>query len=87
MTISEEAVTDVIGSVAIAAFSYYPEIHVDAESYDLMATAASCLDPLRADLPADTHAALVEMIARAIIDPTKHREPALDTLMELVPES
>lgn len=86
MAISEEAVTDVIGGVAMAAFSYYPEIHVDDESYDLMGTTAACLEPLRVDLPADTHAALMEMVARAIIDPTKYREDALDTLMELVPE-
>lgn len=86
MAISEDALQEVIANVAVATFTYYPEIHIDAPEFDLMGAAAACLEPVRAAIPAETGDALIDLIARTIIDPTKYREEALDTLMELAPE-
>lgn len=86
MTVTEDALQEVIANIAIATLTYYPEIHVDAPDFNLVDTAAGCLDPVRSALPAETVDALTDLIARAIIDPTKYREETLDTLMELTPE-
>ena len=87
MAISEDQLQDVIANVAVTTFTYYPEIHVDEPDFNLVATAAACLEPVKTELPAETYDALTDMIARTIIDPTKYREEALDTLMELAPEA
>lgn len=85
MATTKEELQGVIERVGLAAVMYYPEIHVDDAAYNLIEQAAWCLEPVAEGLPEDTRVALRELIARTIIDPTKHRQETFDVLMELQP--
>jgi hypothetical protein len=58
---------------AIAAFIYYPQIHVDQPDYRLDEDLAWCVEPLD-DLDPATLTAVREIIGRAIVEPTEYRE-------------
>lgn len=81
--IVEDDVQAVVERVGVAVMLYYPEIHVDDAEYDLMAQAQWCLEPISEALSDDARSALRELVARALIDPSKHREETFSVLMEL----
>ncbi|WP_096359800.1 hypothetical protein [Microbacterium sp. TPU 3598] len=83
MDVTQDELQGVIERVGLAAVMYYPEIHVDDDTYDLMGQAVWCLEPVDEGMPEDTRVALREMVARTIVDPTKHRQETFDVLMEL----
>lgn len=94
MTPSKEATmntdqTDLIlQKTASVAFSYYPEIMIDSPEFDLWSEVNYCLEELPDGvLSAEEHSMLRTLIARAIVDPTKHRETLTDLLFELSDES
>ena len=58
---------------AIAAFIYYPQIHVDQPDYRLDEDLAWCVEPLGELDPVDL-AAVRELVGRAIVEPTEYRE-------------
>lgn len=83
--ITEDDVRAVIERVGVAVVLYYPEIHVDDAEYDLMTQARWCLEPIDDDLNDEARTALQELVARTMIDPSKHREEMFSVLMELQP--
>ncbi|RXZ51906.1 hypothetical protein [Agromyces binzhouensis] len=58
---------------AIAAFIYYPQIHVDQPDYRLEDDLAWCVEPL-GELDAVALGAVREVVGRAIVEPTEYRE-------------
>ena len=58
---------------AIAAFIYYPQIHVDQPDYRLDEDLAWCVEPL-GELDAVALGAVREIVGRAIVEPTEYRE-------------
>lgn len=85
MAVTQDELQGVIERVGLASVMYYPEIHVDDDTYNLMEQAVWCLEPVDGGLSEDTRVALREIVARTIIDPTKHRQETFDVLMELQP--
>lgn len=83
--ITEEDVQEVVERVGFASMFYYPEIHVDDATYDLMTQAGWSLEPISGELSDDARTALRELVARTMIDPSKNREEMLSVLMELQP--
>lgn len=78
-------VREVIERFGLSAVLYYPEIHVDDEDYELLGQADWCLEPIADELSADARAAVRELLARGIVNPTVHREDVTGTLMDLSP--
>ena len=58
---------------AIAAFIYYPQIHVDQPDYRLEEDLAWCVEPL-GELDPAALTAVRETVGRAIVEPTEYRE-------------
>lgn len=50
-----------------------------------MTQARWCLEPVTEELSDDARSALQELVARTVIDPSKHREEAFTVLLELHP--
>ncbi len=73
-----------IQKTANVAFTYYPEIHVDDQDFDLWSEVDYCVDHLtQTDIDQATLQQLKPLIARVIIDPTKHRVELADFLFQL----
>ena len=67
---------------AIAAFIYYPQIHVDQPDYRLDEDLAWCVEPL-GELDPAALTAVREIVGRAIVEPTEYREEFFSILSGL----
>lgn len=67
---------------AIAAFIYYPQIHIDLPDYRLEEDIAWCVEPL-GDLDAAALTSVRESVGRAIVEPSEYREELFATLSRL----
>lgn len=81
---TEDDVREVLQKVATAALFYYPEVHVDDPEYTLAKDLDWALGH-SLDIPEDVLAALRDLAARTIIDPTRHRRDLFDAFVELFP--
>ncbi|TYL50431.1 hypothetical protein [Agromyces mariniharenae] len=67
---------------AIAAFIYYPQIHVDQPDYRLDEDVAWCVEPL-GDLEGAALGSVRDAVGRAIVDPSEFREELFAALSDL----
>ena len=83
MAITDDSAHLAAERVGLVALMYYPEIHIDDETYNIREQAAWCLEPIAQELSEDVRAAMTEQVARTIIDPTQHRQRTISALLEL----
>lgn len=80
--IEQGRVDDAVQRVALAAFIYYPEVHLEEPGYRIDQDVDWCMQPLAA-LSGDLRTRLRELIRRAIVDPSRHRQEAFAALTAL----
>lgn len=77
--IEQDKVDDALQRVALAAFIYYPEVHLENPDYRVDHDVDWCMRPLT-ELSTDARARLSALIGRAIVDPSAHRQEAFTAL-------
>ncbi|MEW2014286.1 MULTISPECIES: hypothetical protein [Microbacterium] len=82
---NRDAADQVVQSTGVLAMAYYPEIHADDADYSIGDDVDFVLSDAGELEPADI-AALRDLVARTIIDPTNHREALIEYVFGLVPD-
>lgn len=78
----------IIQKTASVAFTYYPEIMIDSPDFNLWTEVDYCLEDIAAgDLKDEDAGVLRTLVARAIVNPTEHREMLNDFLLDLTADS
>jgi hypothetical protein len=83
--ITRENKDTVMQRVALLAFLYYPQVHVNEVGYSLSDDIEFCLEPLT-EIDAGKRDELRHLLGQAIIDPSEYREEVFAALTELVTE-
>ncbi len=80
--IEQDKVDEAVQRVALAAFIYYPDLHREEPDYHVEHDVEWCLQHLGETAP-DARRSLRELIGRAIVDPSAHRQEAFTALTAL----
>ncbi|MGN6760325.1 MAG: hypothetical protein ACTHJI_03225 [Leifsonia sp.] len=80
-----DRVDDALQRTGLAALMFYPELQVDEPEYTVADDVEWCLGPLNG-LPVEQLEPLRDVVARTIVDPTKHRARLFAALRALVPD-
>lgn len=83
MANNRDHIDSTLQRVALLALFYYPEISITDPKYNLAKDIDYCLEPLNG-LTVDQRMELSVLLARVIVDPTRHRAEVFDYLNGLV---
>lgn len=81
---NQDIADDLVQKTGMLAMLYYPEIHADDPEFSLRDDVTFVLEGTT--LGDDDRAALEDLVARTVIDPTGHREALCAYVYGLVPD-